>query len=60
MGDTLTDILRKHLPEIKTKYKVKEIGIFGSRIKGTPTEESDIDVIVEFEKVIRHLIITWS
>jgi len=49
MKDTLTDILRKHLPEIKTKYKVKEIGIFGSRIKGTARKKSDIDILVEFE-----------
>ncbi len=35
---------------IKNAFHVKEIGLFGSTIKGTQTRKSDIDVIVEFEK----------
>lgn len=31
-------------------FQVKRIGIFGSCVKGTQTEESDIDFLVEFEK----------
>ena len=38
--------LKKYLSE---KYKVKEIGIFGSIIRGEQTEKSDIDVLVDFE-----------
>lgn len=26
--------LKKHLPEIQSRFKVKEIGVFGSWIKG--------------------------
>jgi len=44
------DKLQKHLPEIKTRFKVKEIGIFGSRIKGKAKRKSDIDILVEFEE----------
>jgi hypothetical protein len=29
---------------------VKRIGIFGSRVAGTPGSGSDIDILVEFEK----------
>lgn len=50
MKKTATDKLKNHLPEIKTKFKVKEIGIFGSRIKGKDKKRSDIDILVEFEK----------
>jgi len=38
-------------PILKEKYKVKEIGIFGSYIKGKQTKRSDLDILVEFEEV---------
>jgi len=47
------DILRilKNLKEdIKIKYKVKSIGIFGSYINNEQTDDSDIDFLVEFEE----------
>ena len=31
-------------------FGVKRIGIFGSFVRGEEKEESDIDVVVEFEK----------
>lgn len=36
--------------ELKQKYKVKEIGIFGSYVRGQQTKQSDVDVLVEFEE----------
>lgn len=50
MQSKITNNLKKHLPEIKSKFKVKEIGIFGSQIKGRVKKKSDIDILVEFEK----------
>jgi len=35
--------------EIRRKYKVREIGVFGSIIRGEQKETSDIDVLVDFE-----------
>ena len=35
--------------ELKQKYKVKEIGIFGSYVRGEQKKQSDIDLLVEFE-----------
>jgi len=32
------------------KHKVKRIGLFGSYVKNEQTAESDIDLVVEFEK----------
>jgi len=44
------NVIKNHKNEIKTKYDVKRIGIFGSYAKGQQNEESDIDVLVEFGK----------
>jgi len=35
--------------EIKTKYKVREIGVFGSVVRGEQKTTSDIDVLADFE-----------
>ena len=43
------NVMKNHKSEIKAKYDVKRIGIFGSYAKGLQNEESDIDVLVEFE-----------
>ena len=50
--DEINDILTKHKEWIKEKYKVKEIGIFGSYIRGEQKETSDVDILVEFEKPV--------
>ncbi len=39
-------------PELQTRYKVKEIGFFGSFIRGEQSKTSDIDILVEFEAPI--------
>jgi predicted nucleotidyltransferase len=41
-------IILKHKKELKEKYKVKTIGIFGSYARGEQKETSDIDILVEF------------
>jgi len=43
--------LIKLKPFLKEKYKVKEIGIFGSYVKDKQKEGSDLDILVEFEEV---------
>ena len=42
--------LRELDPKIKEKFKIKEIGVFGSIIRGEQNKRSDIDVLVEFEE----------
>ena len=44
--------LRELKPILFSEYSVKEIGIFGSYANETHTEESDIDILVEFDKPI--------
>ena len=41
-------ILKNLKPELEKRYKIKEIGIFGSWIKGKQREKSDIDLLVDF------------
>lgn len=43
----IEEILRKHKPLLREKYKVKEIGIFGSYVRGEQSETSDIDILVQ-------------
>ncbi len=40
--------LRNVLPAIRTRYGVKQIGIFGSFARSEQTRSSDVDVLVEF------------
>jgi hypothetical protein len=42
-------ILKEHESEIKRRFGVKRIGIFGSHARGEEKETSDVDVLVEFE-----------
>lgn len=48
----IKEIIAKHKDELKKKYHVKEIGIFGSLVRGEAKEDSDVDILVEFEKPI--------
>lgn len=48
--ERITDILLEKSEYLASEYSVKRIGLFGSYAKGTSTEASDIDIIVEFEK----------
>lgn len=42
-------ILKEIQSEVKEKYKASLKGVFGSYAKGEECEESDVDVLVEFE-----------
>ena len=48
----ILEILRQKLPELRERYGVKKIGLFGSYARGEQKERSDIDLLVEFEKPI--------
>ena len=42
--------LKKHKKEFKKRFGIKNIGIFGSYLRGEAGEMSDIDILVEFEQ----------
>ena len=48
--DEIKSILEKHIQEIEERYKVTEIGIFGSYVRGEQNETSDVDILVEFKE----------
>ena len=55
MGDkksisTIVKMLRLHDTDVREKFKITEIGVFGSYARGEQREDSDIDILVEFEK----------
>lgn len=48
--DNILTKLKELKPLITSRYKTKEIGLFGSFARGEQREDSDIDVLVEFEE----------
>jgi uncharacterized protein len=44
--------LKELKPFLANEYSVKQIGLFGSYSENEQNEESDIDILVEFEKPI--------
>ncbi len=44
------DVLRSHEREIKERFAVRRIGLFGSFVRGEEKETSDVDILVEFEE----------
>jgi predicted nucleotidyltransferase len=48
--DEIKNAIAKHRDELSKKYKVKEIGVFGSYVKGEQKKQSDLDILVEFEE----------
>ncbi len=41
-------LLRRHQPELR-RFGVKRCGVFGSFVRNDPHDQSDVDVLVEFE-----------
>jgi predicted nucleotidyltransferase len=48
----IKETLSRQKPVLIEKYKVKEIGIFGSYVRGEQENISDIDILVEFSEPI--------
>ena len=46
----LLEKFRALKPQIKKRYKAKQIELFGSGVRGEQTKSSDIDVLVDFEE----------
>jgi len=44
----IRETLKRFGPVLREKFKVKEIGVFGSYGRGEESEESDVDILVEF------------
>lgn len=51
--EEIKEVLKEHKEELREKFKVKEIGVFGSYVRGQQKKKnSDIDILVDFEEPI--------
>lgn len=48
--EEIKGILVQSKPIVQEKYQVKEMGIFGSYVRGEQHKDSDVDVLIDFEK----------
>jgi len=47
----ITKRLKNLKQELREKYKVKEMGVFGSFVRNEQAKTSDVDILVEFKEV---------
>ena len=47
--DEIEKLLRKHKPILRERYYVSKIGLFGSYVRNEQTEQSDVDILVDFD-----------
>ena len=45
-------VLRAALPELRQKWPIGSLALFGSRVRGDATPDSDLDVLVEFARPV--------
>jgi len=49
--DDISRVLKEHKTEVRRKYNVTEIGIFGSYVRGEQKKRSDVDILVSFSGI---------
>lgn len=54
--DEILSFLREKKDELFSEYQLVKIGLFGSFARNEGTEDSDIDLIVEFEPDTKNLL----
>jgi hypothetical protein len=50
--DEIKEIIDIHKNELRKEYGLKEIGVFGSYVRGAQRADSDLDILIEFEKPV--------
>jgi predicted nucleotidyltransferase len=48
--DSILDRLRESYPELRARFGVRQIGLFGSFASDTANEASDVDLIVDLDR----------
>lgn len=46
-SDEILDFLKQHKQFIETRFSVRRIGLFGSVLRGSASERSDVDILVD-------------
>jgi len=44
--DEIVGKLRRMQPDLRRRYHIRELGVFGSYVRGEQTEGSDLDILV--------------
>ena len=50
--DRIKEILARNKGKLRRRFKVKDIGVFGSYVRGEQRKKSDVDILVEFEEPV--------
>lgn len=48
--EQILESLRAKLPELRERYGVRNLWVFGSYVRGQARKRSDVDILVEFER----------
>ena len=49
-AEEILSILRAELPKVRQHYGVRSLGLFGSVVRREDRSDSDIDILVDFER----------
>lgn len=61
--DSVLRLLSTALPELRAEYLVRSLALFGSTARGEDRPDSDVDLLVEFERepgFDRYLALKWK
>jgi hypothetical protein len=50
MMERIREALEADLPALRERFALKRLAVFGSVARGSESEDSDVDVLVEFEQ----------
>ena len=48
--DEILEVLRASLPNLKRRWPIRSLAVFGSVVRGEASASSDLDVLVEFSR----------
>ncbi|NMG07327.1 nucleotidyltransferase family protein [Brasilonema sp. UFV-L1] len=48
--EEIKQILRQNKPLLQEHYHITQLGIFGSYARGEQTQESDVDVLIDYDR----------
>lgn len=51
-SEDIVAALRSALPDLRRRYGVTELRVFGSWVRGDETADSDVDVLVAFDRPV--------
>lgn len=46
-SDEILDFLKQNKQDLEARFSVRRIGLFGSVLRGSDSEKSDVDILVE-------------